>query len=227
MDYRALVTIPLAALVLSVSAAAPRLPDDWHLEAIVHHMQPTGGPGYEAGLDPAAEATGTPVLRLRSTNPPQLPVPASVGSVSQQASGYGGQRVRFSADVRAASGSRWAGLYMTPGGPNQLVRTARGAPGVEHRLPIGAAVPPATDWQRVSVVIDVPREAPLLTVGLALVGEGEVAMRRPSFEVVGRDVPVTTTPVGIDWAAARENVAQTKRVMAALPPAPLVNAQLD
>ncbi|MEO3693680.1 hypothetical protein [Roseateles paludis] len=229
MDYRALFLVPLAALVLSVSAAAPRMPDDWHVETIVHRMQGPGvGPKHEVGIDPASDASGVPTLHLRLTRTDQVPaVPVDVGDVWQQASGYGGQRVRFSAEVRAAGASRWAGLYMTAKSANMVIRAAQGAPGVEQHLPPGAAVTPGNDWQPVSVVMDVPKQAPSVWMGMALVGQGEVWMRKLSFDVVGPEVPVTTTPIGIDWEGARKNMEQTQQMMAKFPPQALANAQLD
>lgn len=229
MDYRALFLVPLAAVVISVSAAAPRMPDDWNFDAIAHSREYEGA-GYQAGIDPASEATGTPVLSLRSTGQMLPAPPTSVGVVSEQASGYGGQRVRFSAEVRKDGTSPWAGLFITPTSAAQVTRTARGEPGVEHKLPLGVPVAsgaPGSDWQRIAVVMDVPASAPLLSVGLALVGEGQVWARKFSFEVVGPEVPVTTTPIGIDWAGSREHVRQAKQMMASMPPKPLANAQLD
>jgi hypothetical protein len=226
MDYRALLLVPLAAVVLSVSAAAPRMPDDWDLVAIAHSRE-SNGANYQAGIDPASEAAGVPVLSLRSTGELLPAPPTSVGAVSEQASGYGGQRVRFSAEVRKDGASPWAGLFITPTPAAQVPRTASGEPGVEHQLPLGVPVSPGADWQHIAVVIDVPAGAPLLSVGLALVGEGQVWARKFSFEVVGPEVPVTTTPIGIDWAASRDHLKQGKRIMAGVPPRPLANAQLD
>lgn len=226
MDYRALALVPLAAFVLSVSAAAPRVPDGWHVFAISHSDKPDTSNGFEIGLTPVGDAAGTPTLTIRSTRP-QLPLGPNVGALTQPAYGYAGQRVRFSAEMRAEGTAPWAGVYLTPGDGGMLNRVAEGAPGVEHRLPPGSAVQPGGDWQPVSVVMDVPADAPLISVGLALVGEGQLWARQLRFDVVGRDVPVTATTLNIDWARARQSFAESRRVMAQVPPQPLANARLD
>lgn len=228
MDCRALILVPLAAVVLSVSAATPRMPDDWHVATVIHRFQNSGvGPGNEIGIDPASDASGVPTLHLRLKNPDQLPAPDDVGGVQHQASGYGGQRVRFSAEVRATGASRWAGLYMTARSINTLMHVSQGTPGVEQHLPAGVAVIPGSDWQQVSVVMDVPKQSSSVWMGMALVGQGEVWMRKLSFDVVGPEVPVTTTPIGIDWGGARKTREYGQRMMARFPPQALANAQLD
>lgn len=226
MDYRALALVPIAAFVLSVSAAAPRVPDGWHVFAISQTDQPDTGSGFDIGLTPAGDATGTPTLTIRSTRP-QLPRGPNFGALTQPAYGYAGQRVRFSAEMKAEGAAPWAGLYLTPGDGGLLNRVAEGAPGVEHRLPPGSAVAAGGEWQPVSVVMDVPADAAIISVGLALVGEGQLWARQLRFEVVGRDVPVTDTPLNIDWARARQSFTESRRVMARIPPQPLANARLD
>ncbi len=227
MDYRALALVPLAAFVLSVSAAAPRVPDGWHVFAISQTDKPDTGSGFEIGLTPAGDATGTPTLTIRSTRR-QLPLGPNIGALTQPAYGYAGQRVRFSAEMKAeGAAAPWAGLYITPGDGGLLNRVAEGAPGVEHRLPPGSAVATGGRWLPVSVVMDVPPDAPMISVGLALLGEGQLWARQLRFEVVDRDVPVTDTPLSIDWARARQSVTESRRVMAQIPPQPLANARLD
>lgn len=226
MDYRALVIVPLAAFVLSVSAAAPRVPDGWQVFALTHSDKPEAGNGFEIGLTPAGDSAGTPTLTIRSTRPSML-THRNVGALTQPAYGYAGQRVRFSAEMRAEGAAPWAGLYMAPGDNTLLNRVAQGAPGAEQHLPAGSAVMAGGGWQPVSVVMDVPVDATMLSVGLALVGEGQLWARQLRFDVVGRDVPVTTTPIGIDWAQARQTFAESRRVMAQIPPQPLSNARLD
>lgn len=228
MDTRALIVVPLAALVLSVSAATPRVPDHWQVFAIAHTATPptANGSGFDFGLDPTAEPLGTPTLTIRS-NAPQLPVSPSVGTVSQPAFGYAGQRVRFTAEVRATGSASWAGVFLAPGDGNLINRLARGEPGVENQLPLGSRVAGDGRWQTVSVVMDVPAGLPQVNVGLALVGEGQLWARHLRFEVVGAQVPATSTPIGIDWAQARQAQQEGRRVMAQIPPQPLVNPGLE
>lgn len=226
MNYRALLLVPLAALVLSVSAAAPRMPEGWHAFLISQTSKPDGGSGFEIGLTPDSDALGAPTLSIRS-NRPQQPWGTNLGAMVQPAYGYAGQRVRFSAEMRAEGATPWAGLCLMPGDGGLLNKAAEGAPGVETRVPPGQAVTADGRWQRVSVVMDVPADAAMISVGIALIGEGQLWARHLQFEAVGRDVPVTATAIGIDWAQARKSFAESRRVMAQLPPQPLANARLD
>ena len=229
MDYRILLIAPIAALVLSAGAAAPRMPTGWM--AADHARPATYIPGqlphgYEIGLDPQADSSGLASLSVHSVAPLSAETP-SVGAAHQRASGYPGRRVRLSGQVRAEGVRGWAGLYIGAGGFEVLSDLSLGRPGVERRLPMGAAATSAKGWQDVSVVFDVPADAPEINLGLALVGEGQVWARALRFEVVGQHVPATTTPMVFDWARARAHFAKNSNTMASLPAQPLANAALD
>jgi hypothetical protein len=183
--------------------------------------------GYDIGIDPASDSSKSRILTVRSTAA-QVAVTPSVGAAWQPAYGYAGQRLRFSGQVRTEGAPGWAGLYMGVGEDGVLWRLASGEAGAEQHLPMGARVAAGTaGWQDVSVVIDVPADAPAIHLGLALVGEGQVWARELRFETVGADVPLSSTPIGIDWAKAREFRAQTRRTLAQVPPQPLANTALD
>lgn len=228
MDYRILLIAPIAALVLSAGAAAPRMPAGW-LPAD-HTLLATPSPqmprGYEVGLDAKPDPSGLASLSVRSVAPLSTET-SSIGAAHQQASGYAGSRVRLSGQVRAEGVRGWAGLYIGAGDFDVLSNLFLGKPGIEQRLPKGAAATSAAGWQDVSVVFDVPADAPVIDLGLALVGEGQVWARALRFEVVGQHVPVTTTPIGFDWAGARAHFTKSRQFMATLPPSPLANAALD
>jgi hypothetical protein len=230
MDYRALLIAPLAALVLNAGAADMPMPEGWTAArfATLRDIPTQGynGEGYEIGIDTAISGP-LPSLTVRSIAA-QRQEAASVGHVYQTVTGYAGQRVRFSGQVRAVAASPWAGLYLGLGDNDVLMPAMQGAPGVENALPVGAAVPAADGaWRDVSVVLDVPADQPFLTLGVAQVGEGQVWVRGLKFEVVGAQVPPTATPIGIDWAQARRWQAQVRETMAAIKPQPLRNASLD
>lgn len=72
-----------------------------------------------------------------------------------------------------------------------------------------------------------PADAPVINIGLALVGEGQVWARGLRFEVVGSEVAPTQATIDIDVAQARRFHAEGRVQMAKLPPQPLVNAALD
>ena len=65
-----------------------------------------------------------------------------------------------------------------------------------------------TDWRRYEVVLDVPKDATGIALGILLTGTGEVWLNGARFEVVGSDVAVTGSnygkipdkPVNLDFA---------------------------
>jgi hypothetical protein len=229
MNYRILLLAPLAAVVFSVGAASPRMPQGWFAFQMSHPadtatMTPAAAlNGYEVGIDPSAG--GAPTLTIRSVAP-KAPGPISAGSAYQSVLGYAGKRVRFSGELRAEAVRGWAGLYLGEGfGQLNIDVTAAGGRG--KPLPTGSAVPADGSWHLMSVVLDVPAEATHLGLGVGLVGEGQVWARGLRFEVVGAEVPPTATPVGIDLEQARRFYAAALAETAKLPPSPLRNAALD
>lgn len=227
MNYRALLIAPIAALVLSAGANGLSMPQGWMSARMATLLDPAAGfLGYEIGIDTAV-AGSPPALTLKSIAPLRKD-PPSVGHAHQTVSGYAGQRVRFSGQLRADAPGGWAGLYLALGENDVLAPLTLGQAGVEKQLPVGAAVPAADGrWHEVSVVLQLPVDAPFLTLGVAQVGEGQVWARELKFEVVGPEVAVTTTPVGIDWAQARRFHTQARANIARVPPQPLRNAALD
>jgi hypothetical protein len=75
----------------------------------------------------------------------------------------------------------------------------------------------------------VPATVNTVNLGLALVGEGKVWARKLHFEVVGPEVPLTSTRMlGFDWAKARDDrVSNQKSVASWMPPRPLQNPSFD
>lgn len=228
MDYRILLIAPLAALVLGAAAgtAPPRMPLGW---MPADHVSPaTPSPkvpvGYEIGLDP--QASGPPSLTVRAILP-QGTQRQGLGAAYQVVHGQGGRRVRFSGQVRAEGLATWAGLYVGSGDFTLLSDLTAGRPGIEHRLPRGVAVRPGSGWQEVSVVFDAPAGTEPINLGLALVGEGQAWMRELRFDVVGPQVPTTTSTLAYDWVSVRTANERGRATMAALPPQPLRNPALD
>lgn len=223
MDYRILLIAPLAALVMSVGAADVRMPEGWF-----EFAPPTAsGKGYQVGIDPASEASGTPSLTVRSLVP-QVEGTPLVGAAHQSTVGYAGKRVRLSGQVRAEGSPGWAGLYLGAGDLAVFARVMSGRPGTEKLLPAGSAVPADGQWHDVGVVLDVPADAASIVLGLALVGEGQAWTRGLRFDVVGPEVAPTRTTVGIDVRRWQLTLAQNREVMAkTMAPQPLNNAALD
>ncbi len=107
------------------------------------------------------------------------------GTVMQvfKADAFRGKRVRFSARLRAAQVTRWAGLWMRVDGAD---KKALAYDNMQTR-PLVGSLPCAT----YSVVLDVPRDAEQVALGLLLAGKGTLFMRMGAIEPVGPEIPVT------------------------------------
>ena len=183
MDTRSLFAIPLAVLALSASSADTlRLPAGWQ-----GHGTPGQAASHAYGVAPDTEGQASRALTVQALGPRQT---GELGAVWQTVTGYSGKRVRLSAQVKSTGVDGWAGLvvregflplFMLAGHPEEL------PPSVE----VGA--PGCQDWCAVSVVADIPADSfGAATVGLALIGNGQVWARDFKLEVVGREVPLTT-----------------------------------
>ena len=89
--------------------------------------------------------------------------------------------------------TQWAGVWLAPG-------HFRTFDVDQPQLPAGMGLGTgAHDWGRVSVVIDVPTTEQIgLSMGVAVVGKGQVWLSDLKFEEVDLDTPVTATLVELD-----------------------------
>lgn len=101
-------------------------------------------------------------------------------SISAEA--YLGKRVRFAGAVRTRDVDGWTGLWMRIDRPdgrttfdNMQARPLRGT----------------NDWSNLEVVLDVASDAVAIHFGLLQDGHGTSWLDDASFEIVGKDVPVT------------------------------------
>jgi hypothetical protein len=171
-----------------------RLPAGWH-------MAGSHPADYDAGLLPRTCAyDGKRVIRLRfrSAEPP-----AGFGTFMQSidASRYRGRRVRFSAVLRGLEIEDWAGAWLRADAAN----AATVLDNMNDRPLRGT-----TDWTEAANVLDVGEDAASVHFGVLLEGCGAADLARPRFEVVGTDVPVTSSsrqplaaePRGLDLGSA-------------------------
>lgn len=212
MDFRSLLAIPLAALALSASSAdSLRLPTGWQGGgSFALQMRPT----YAWGVAPETERQPLRALTVQSLGPRQS---TELGAVWQNVVGYAGKRVRFTAEVKATGADTWAGLVVREGVlPLYLLPTEPDDPEP------GFAAAACPDWCRVSVVADMPAEGMgFVTVGIALLGNGQVWARGFQLEAVDAATPLTTTRFAPDQAAAlRAQISRTQREQAARPTPP-------
>jgi hypothetical protein len=183
-------------------------------------------------VDPAAEEQGQRSLSIKSLVK-LTPAGVNLAVVKQSAQGYAGKRLRFSGQIRSEGVSTWAGLYMEEddsikGGALSILKF--GIEGGEDTLPPSGAAghAPHEAWQDVSVVVQVPATVNSVSLGLALVGEGKVWARKLHFEVVGPEVPLTSTRMlGFNWAKARDDRVRNEKMMSYMSTSPLRNPSLD
>lgn len=214
MDYRSLFAIPIAVLALSASSAEPlRLPTGWQGGA---SLTLPASATYAYGVAPTTEQQAARALTVQSLGRRQ---PTELGAVWQSVVGYTGKRVRFTAEVKATGADGWAGLVVRDGFlPLYLLPTSADEP--EPAAQAGAAACP--DWCEVSVVADIPADGMgAATVGLALLGNGQVWARGFRLEVVGTDTPLTTHRfAAAQTAALRELIGRNQRAQAGQPTPP-------
>ena len=155
----------LAACSAMSQAAAPK---GW----VVAGSKPTS---YKSGLDDMAGFQGHPSAYLKSN----VAAVAGFGTLMQdfRADHYLGKRVRFRALVKTESVQSWAGLWMRVDGVAK--------PGVAFDNMHDRPIIGTTGWKQYDVVLDVPQDATSISLGVLLVGSGEVWLNSVKFEIVG------------------------------------------
>ena len=187
MDFKALIAAPLVAFLVVASANEVSMPARWSAAS-------TGSfsTSFQIGVDPQVSFNGQKALTVSAHSGVE---DVSFGTAIQYVDsfGYEGKRVRFSGMLKAAGIDTWAGIWLG----NGFVTTFDDE---KHTLPHGVGLAHGDqDWRSVDVVVDVPVDEKLgLSMGVALVGHGQVWLSDLKFEEVGTDVPLTTTTVGLD-----------------------------
>lgn len=136
---------------------------------------------YTYGIDPQVAQAGVVSAYLAGG----IADPQGFGTLAQTflPDPWRGLRIRMSANVKAENVADWAGLWMRVDGPgNQSLSFDN-----MHPRPITGT----RDWQRYSIVLDVPPESTLVAFGILLSKQGRVWIDGLTFEAVGADVPTT------------------------------------
>lgn len=151
------------------------LPRGWH-RAGSHPKQ------YVMGLDPETKYEGGGCAQLRSFSPRS----EGFGTLMQscQPGEFLGKRVRLSVMARTKGIKEWAGLWFRIDGPEE--GKSLNFDNMQNRPLKGT-----TDWERYSVVLDVPQETMRLAYGVLLSGKGSVWIADMRMEEVNLDVPTT------------------------------------
>lgn len=166
-----------ASSLLALAQPSAQLPAPWLVAGQSPHQ-------YEAGVDADGRASGAKGAKyLRHANGDG----ASWATLMQQfsAESYQGKRVRFSANVRTQDVT-WSGLWMR-------VDLANNLPGPFYNSQ-DRPIKGSTAWAQRSVVLDVPKEAKVISIGVIGDGKGETWIDELKVEIVGDDVPVDKFP---------------------------------
>lgn len=144
---------------------------------------------YESGLRVENNRPALWICSNAELTPSQGEKSSSSGFFSQKfnCSEWRGQRVRFSADIKCKNVGDWCGLMMWVKGIGETLAFTT-------MYDIGLCGD--SDWQRCSVVLDVPSIAYMVIVSTTLSGNGEAYFSNLSFDAVGADVETTDRKTG-------------------------------
>ena len=165
----------VALLLAGSTTLQAAAPNGWSL---------AGGSPTQFGIDALAPHNGYPSAYLRS----RTPRVDGFGTLMQdfRAEHYLGKRVRFSAFVKTQSAQYRAGLWM---------RIDKGSQQVGFDNMSDRPIRGTTGWQKYDVLLDVPLDATSISLGVLLIGSGEVWLNDAKFKVVGPRVLATNGDV--------------------------------
>lgn len=149
---------------------------------------------YDVGTDHGVKRSGDASAFVKSRSA----AAAGFGTLMQtfSADEYLGKRVRLTGYVKSEEVKNWAGLWMRVDGPEPRVPLA--FDNMQDRPVRGTR-----DWTACTIVLDVPRDATDISMGLLLAGEGAVWVDDLKIEVVSTSVPTTGRsrgkPVNLDF----------------------------
>lgn len=106
-----------------------------------------------------------------------------------KADAFRGERLRLTAQIKTEvpetiNKQNWAGLWMRVNAGDEVVAFDN-----MHDRPVTGN----TDWMKYEIVLDVPENSTMITIGALLIGDGKVWLDDVQVEVVSKDVPITAT----------------------------------
>jgi len=140
---------------------------------------------YEVGLETSNPHSGTSCARLQSSKKTKSHMWATLMQ-DMGPQEYVGKRLRMNFWVRTEAPEGHAQPWMRVDGPNEAT--------VSFDNMCKRSITGITDWSQHSIVLDVPEQSTNIAFGIMLIGKGKVFYDDVSFEVVGKDVPITDCP---------------------------------
>ncbi len=154
---------------------------------------------YEYGLDRDNFLKGTQSVFIKSR---AVEMDAGeFGTVMQQfkAADYLGKRIRFSGFVKAKDVKGWGGLWMRI---DSVSANTLKLDNMQNR-----AVRGSSDWNQYSVVLDVPENSAVISIGILLSGEGELWLDQARLDQVDQNVPATDVDISSELPAGPVNLS--------------------
>jgi len=136
---------------------------------------------FETGIDPAVFFDASPSRTLRTP-----PSPSGEGAeLTQmfQATKYLGKRIRFSVRLKSKDVTYGASLAIQV---QKLGPTWDKPKALDFaHTPVERVIVGTTDWAAYDIAVDIPSNASIIMVSVALAGAGQVWMAEPRFEAIG------------------------------------------
>jgi hypothetical protein len=159
---------------------------------------------YRTGLDIGMSSSGTQSAFIQARSEESTGMATIMQAFSAQ--DYVGQRLRLRGTVKAWGVRGRAGLWIRVDGAtkkNLVLDNMQDRP-----------IKESVDWTGYDLVVDVPPDGSVISLGVALSGFGQVWVDNFALEKVGADVPVTssysdpqeTTCSALNWPAEPKNL---------------------
>ena len=142
---------------------------------------------YEYAIAPDSPNHGATSLFLKG----KVAEPEGQALVVQQIGSerYRSQRVRFSGMLKTENVQAWASLVLSIHGQKEgITFNSNIQQSPQHNLRLVGT----SDWQHYEIVTDVPEQSGRIDFGIGLMGQGQIWLAQPNFEIVEQDTPLTT-----------------------------------
>jgi hypothetical protein len=158
----------------------PTIPKGWQFSAGERS-------NFEVNVEESDRSNAKKCVSIKSL---MMSEPRDIGNFSQEclATKYLGQRIRMSAWVKSDLSEGHGQLWLRIDGDWRLHCRVKGT--FDNMWP-DRLITGVTDWKQYSLVVEVPKTSTSMGFGIYNIGQGTVWIDEVSFEVVGKDVPLT------------------------------------
>lgn len=157
----------------------------------------TASDKYRYYLDKRIFNTGSQAVTMKAVATTYVVDDYAVVMQQFQATNYRNQRVRFAGMVKTEDAD-YAGLWLRfDDGQGGMLKIDN----MSDRPITGT-----NDWNQYACVMDVPKEAALINIGILLQGNGQVWLDDTSFDIVTLDMPTTNFKIEATFAEEHANL---------------------